>query len=321
MTQQSPWPIRMTRRDALFLASGLLASLPCRFARAEGNALPVARVADGIYAFSGQHGLMTAENRGEICNLGFIVGEEAVAVIDSGGSVLEARALIEAVRKITDRPIRFLINTHMHPDHIFGNAAFRDLGATLVGHKNLPRALASRGEYYLSSYRDSMGEALMAGVEIVPPSQLVSDETRIDLGQRPLLLKAWRTAHTDNDLTVLDIRTRTLFSGDLCFVEDIPTLDGSLQGWMAQMDSLSNIDAERVVPGHGPVGLPWPAALDAEKRYFEVLTRDIRAAIAAGKPLAEAVVGAGQSERSKWRLFDDHNIRNATAAYAELEWE
>src|SRR5690606_1149560 len=143
----------------------------------------------------------------------------------------------------------------------------------------------------------------------------------IDLGQRPLLLKAWRTAHTDNDLTVLDIRTRTLFSGDLCFVEDIPTLDGSLLGWIAQMDSLSNIDAERVVPGHGPVGLPWPAALDAEKRYFEVLTRDLRAAIAAGKPLAEAVVGAGQSERNNWLLFDEHNIRNATAAYAELEWE
>ncbi len=139
MVRQSRWPTRMTRRDALrgglSLASGLLASLPFCSANAAGDALPVTSVADGIYAFSGQHGLMTAENRGEICNLGFIVGEESVAVIDSGGSIMEARALIEAVRKITDRPIRFLINTHMHPDHIFGNAAFRDLGQRWSGIK------------------------------------------------------------------------------------------------------------------------------------------------------------------------------------------
>ncbi|TIT54718.1 MAG: MBL fold metallo-hydrolase, partial [Mesorhizobium sp.] len=77
----------------------------------------------------------------------------------------------------------------------------------------------------------------------------------------------------------------------------------------------------RVVPGHGPVPADWPEALTAERRYFEVLARDIRKAIADGMPLSEAVKTAGASERGKWRLFDEYNERNATAAFAELEWE
>jgi glyoxylase-like metal-dependent hydrolase (beta-lactamase superfamily II) len=136
-----------------------------------------------------------------------------------------------------------------------------------------------------------------------------------------LELRAWQPAHTDNDLTVLDRASRTLFAGDLVFLGSLPTLDGSLLGWLRQMDELAATDAARVVPGHGPVPADWPGALEPERRYFEVLARDLRKAIADGVPLAEAVRTAGLGERSKWKLFDDYNERNATAAFAELEWE
>jgi hypothetical protein len=76
-----------------------------------------------------------------------------------------------------------------------------------------------------------------------------------------------------------------------------------------------------VVPGHGPVPAGWPEAPETQRRYFEVLAGDIRQAIAEGRPLAEAVKTAGRSEASNWALFDEYNERNATAAYAELEWE
>ncbi|TPL17270.1 quinoprotein relay system zinc metallohydrolase 2 [Mesorhizobium sp. B2-3-6] len=302
------------------------ALLPCCLGRAAlaaagGLRFSVRQIADGVFAFQGVDELMTTTNDGAICNLGVVVGTDAVAVVDSGGSLTEAHALLAAIGKITAKPVRFLINTHMHPDHIFGNAAFREIGATIVGHRNLPRALEARGAFYLHNYREQVGEALMNGVEIVSPAMLVDDRLELDLGGRMLELRAWKAAHTDNDLTVFDPETSTLFAGDLVFMGSLPTLDGSLLGWLRQMDALAAISAARVVPGHGPVPADWPQALAGERRYFEILARDIRKAIADGTPLREAVKTAAGSERGKWHLFDDYNERNATAAFAELEWE
>ncbi|KXF77536.1 MBL fold metallo-hydrolase [Paramesorhizobium deserti] len=319
---QSPSRRTVLKCGTALAAAGLLPiSIPVRPAFAAEEALPVEEIADGIFAFAGVDALMTKANRGEICNVGFIIGEEAVAVVDSGGSVAEGRALIAAIRAVTDKPIRYLINTHMHPDHCFGNAAFADTGAVIVGHRNLPRALVSRGEFYLSSYRESMGEALMREIRIVPPTKLVEGEEMLDLGGRTIRLKAWKPAHTDNDLTAFDEKTGVLFTGDLCFLRHLPTLDGSLTGWIEQLDVLKAVRANRAIPGHGPIPADWPGALEPEQRYFEALTRDIRAAIAAGVPLADAVKTAAQSERGNWHLFDEYNARNATAAFAELEWE
>ncbi|RWQ67455.1 quinoprotein relay system zinc metallohydrolase 2 [Mesorhizobium sp.] len=321
-------PIDRVRRKLVsgFACTAVSAAmLPCCLGRAAlaagGLEFKLSKVAGGVFAFQGVDELMNAANQGAISNLGVIVGTDAAAVIDSGGSLVEANALIAAIGEITNKPVRYLINTHMHPDHIFGNAAFREIGATIVGHHNLPRALEARGAFYLQSFRQQIGDALMKGIEIIPPTMLVDDRLQLDLGGRVLELRAWKAAHTDNDLTVLDSATRTLFAGDLVFVGSLPTLDGSLLGWLRQMDALAAIGAARVVPGHGPVPADWPEALTAERRYFEVLAGDIRKAIADGIPLSEAVKTAGASERGNWHLFDDYNERNATAAFAELEWE
>jgi glyoxylase-like metal-dependent hydrolase (beta-lactamase superfamily II) len=134
-------------------------------------------------------------------------------------------------------------------------------------------------------------------------------------------VKAWRTAHTDNDLTVWDNTSGTLFAGDLVVTQHVPVLDGSILGWLAATDEVALIPAKRVVPGHGPVIEGWPAALQAQRRYLEQLTKDVRGLIKRGVPLAEAAGSAGQAEKDRWRLFEEYNTRNATAAYAELEWE
>lgn len=313
---------RLTKGFACVAASAAI--LPCCFGRAAWAAardFSVKQIADGVFAFAGVNELMTEANEGAICNVGFVVGGDAVAVIDSGGSLIEGEAFLAAIRKVTGKPVRYLISTHMHPDHIFGNAVFRDAGATVVGHHNLPRALEARGAFYLQSYRSQIGDTLMKGIEIVPPTLLVEDRLELDLGGRVLELRAWKAAHTDNDLTVHDIASRTFFAGDLVFMGHLPTLDGSLLGWLRQMDALAAVEAARVVPGHGPVPADWPAALNAERQYFEALARDLRKAIADGQPLGEAVKTAGRGEAANWALFEDYNERNATAAYAELEWE
>jgi len=278
-------------------------------------------VAPGDYAHFGEISLTTPTNQGDIANLGIIVGRDAVAVVDTGGSVEVGQRLLAAVHGVTNKPVRYVINTHEHPDHVFGNAAFGP-GVTFVGHHNLPAELAKRGTYYLGSFREALGAAAIAEVRIIPPTLLVDGETTLDLGDRRLRLTAWSpAAHTNCDLTVLDETTGVLFAGDLVFLQHIPVVDGSVTGWLSVLQRLAKLPARIVVPGHGRLVAPWPQALDDERRYLTTLAADARRLIAAGVPLARAVPEIAQSERGRWALFDDYNPRNATTAVSELEWE
>ena len=155
---------------------------------------------------------------------------------------------------------------------------------------------------------------------MIPPTLLVDGTVTLDLGSRTLTLRAWPTAHSDNDLSVLDEETKTLFAGDLVFLTHTPVLDGSIRGWLRVIDELSTLPARRVIPGHGPVS-EWPAALADQRRYLETLASDVRALVARGEPITVAADTAAASERSRWQLFDDYNARNATTAFSEIEWE
>jgi quinoprotein relay system zinc metallohydrolase 2 len=317
----TPWnvPRRLARRALCCAALALPLAAP---AGATPAALRLDPVAPGVWVHFGQLALVTPEDRGDIANLGIIAGRDAVAVIDTGGSVAVGAALLAAIAAVTDRPVRYVINTHEHPDHIFGNAAFAGGAAGFVGHHRLAAVLAQLGPYYLRSYRDQLGAAAIGQVRIIPPTIAVQDTATLDLGGRLLHLHAaGPAAHSHCDLVVLDAASGTLFTGDLLFVRHVPVLDGSLAGWLGLLPQLAALPATRAVPGHGRQVVAWPDGLADERRYLTTLAADTRRLIAAGVPLARAVPQIEQSERGRWALFDAYTPRNATAAYGELEWE
>ena len=285
--------------------------------------LTLERLADGVYLHRAPVLEWAAAGQGDVANLGVVVGTRCVAVIDSGGSPATGRRLRAAVARLSPLPVCAVINTHAHPDHVFGNQAFAGSGPAgadpaYVAHAGFSGALAARERRYLGVLQREIDPD--SGVSaLVHPSVAVSGEHRLDLGGRTLRLQAWPTAHTSADLSVVDEATGTLFLGDLWFAAHLPVLDGSLRGWLAVSEALGRIEATQVVPGHGAPTRDWPTALQPQRDYLGQLMRHTRAALKAGRTLPQAVADDG-IDTAGWQLVAPFHRRNLTAAYAELEW-
>lgn len=286
-----------------------------------GKVADFAMVARGVFVHRGAVSDANADNIGDVANIAFVIGNSAVAVIDSGGSRMVGEQVYRAIRQQTDLPISHVILTHMHPDHVLGASLFADAGAQIVGHTKLARALQDREMAYLTNFGRLITPAHFLGTQIVLPEITVDDDHAIDLGNRVLSLQAWPNAHTGNDLTVGDVTSGILFTGDLVFDDHAPALDGSVLGWQKLLVSLQALPYDQIMPGHGGPILDWPGGADPLMGYLEVLVADTRAAIARGERLSLAADVIAQSQSELWELFDLFNPRNATVAFTELEWE
>lgn len=282
--------------------------------------LSFSQVAPGIYLHTSAHHWPDRDNHGEIANIGFIVGERCVAVIDSGGSPQQGVALRNTIKQVIAKPVCYVINTHVHPDHIYGNIAFKEPGVLFVGHHKLARAMATRGDHYLGRAAELL-DIQVNQDNIIPPDIEVNDSMTLNLGNRELVLTAHPSAHTDNDLSVYDKTTETIWLADLLFLEHIPVIDGSIKGWLGEMERLEKNHYKLVVPGHGHLVKDWPASLQPQKAYLTGLATEVRAMIKQGKTLEQAVNSVGLPAKKNWQLFEQFHRKNVTIAFAELEWE
>lgn len=308
-------------KRAIFPLLAALCAAATDFSPAQqARSFDLEEIAPGNFVHYGRLEERTPANLGDQANIGFIVGSRCVAVVDTGGSFPVGAALLTELRLRTSLAVCYVILTHVHPDHIFGAAAFQMEQPVFVGHHNLPRSLEQRGTFYLDRLKRDLGPPSEPS-KVVTPTLLVEDQLRLDLGARTILLRAWPVAHTDNDLTVLDEQTGTLWASDLLFLQHTPVLDGSITGFIAVIDELRTLPVTRFVAGHGRGDLPWPQALEPERRYLTLIRDETRLALKQRKTIEEAVDAVGLSEEKNWVDFEEFHRRNVTAAYTALEWE
>ena len=277
-------------------------------------------ISQGIYVHKGKHVDLEHVDHDDIANIGFITGDECIAVIDTGGSVTIGHALKNAIKHISSLPVCYVINTHVHFDHVLGNIAFKEYEPEFVGHENLVEEMEHNRSFFLSEFAADLGEN-PGDATIIGPDIAVSDRLDLDLGNRVITLSAHPPSHSYTDLSIYDNNTGTLWLSDLLFIVRIPVLDGSLKGWLKTMEALKLQQANHVIPGHGTITLPWPDASNAQDSYLNMLLNDTRKEIEEGTFMEEVVDSVGKSEKTEWLLHEQNHKRNVTRAFTELEWE
>jgi len=158
---------------------------------------------------------------------------------------------------------------------------------------------------------------------LIAPNILIkaNESKNFDLGNRIIKVTGYPTSHTNNDITVEDIKTKTLWAGDLLFIERLPSIDGDIHGYIAVIDEILKLDFDLVIPGHGTPIQKWKEAFIKERNYLKILRDEIRAAIDNDEDLQLTIETVAQSESKKWELFEIQNARNINMVFPMMEWE
>ncbi len=288
------------------------------------KAAPAAiELANGVYMLPGESGAPDAMNLGRIGNSGFIVGRTGVFAIETGTSYLHGRALLEAIRSVTDQPVRLVLITHTRREYLFGAAAFREKGIPIAMQQASASLMASRCQNCLKALRETLGEETMRGTELLTPDILFTDPLSVDVAAligRPIQLLYYGHTSGPGDVAVYDPRTRTLFAGGLLDSMRIPDVsDGKLPQWREALRSLQALPIDVIVPGHGPSGTKQ--MITQNERYLEQLTTRAQALVKATVPLSEVPDSSALPDFAAWDQYATVHRRNATLVYQRYERE
>ncbi len=253
----------------LFLATPALANLT--------------KVADNVYSYVGEKDASPAHSFA--ANAGIVVGRDGILVVDTLISAKEAQRFLADIRKISDKPIKYVVNTHTHLDHAFGNGVFAKQGAIVISHDADRRLLEKIGDTILKNIGNyGLKPEDMVGTEIVYPSLTFSDRMTIDLGGEIVELIRVAPSHTEGSVVVHLPARKLLFSGDILFTDFHPYLaDGDISGWTRTLDALLTMDVERIIPGHGPLSSKkdlqemkeYLILFDAKARELAAVSQDV----------------------------------------------
>ncbi len=310
-----------SRRSALI---GLLVVCGLAFATSGVAASPVkaTEVARDVWFVQGEAALGSAANRNFISNAGFVVTQAGVVVIDALGSPTLARELIAEIRRVTSQPIRHVIVTHYHADHIYGLQAFKAVGATIIAHPSGREYLNSdTAARRLESSREELFPWIDERTRLVPADRwLDRSDTVLRLGGQEFRIRHVGPAHTPEDLVVFLPKSGALFAGDLVFRGRIPFVgQADSRQWIESLDRLIEFAPRMLIPGHGPVSRTPREDLALTRDYLLHLRQTMGEAARNLEPFEEAYAKADWSRFQALPLFRAANRINAYNTYLLME--
>ena len=264
----------------------------------------------------------SAANRNFISNAAFVVTDAGVVVIDALGSPALANELIAEIRRVTTQPIRYLIVTHYHADHIYGLQAFKAINATIVAHQAGRAYLGSdTARLRLEASRQDLFPWIDETTAVVPADRWLSDtDTKLQVGGFEFQIRHVGPAHTSEDVVVFVPQRGVLFAGDLAFQGRIPFVgQADSEQWIASLTHLLDFRARLVVPGHGPVSTDPASDLSLTRDYLVHLRQVMGAATRELEPFDEAYARADWSRFERLPLFRAVNRMNAYNTYLLME--
>jgi glyoxylase-like metal-dependent hydrolase (beta-lactamase superfamily II) len=285
------------------------------------GAPPLARaLSPGVYVVPGTGGAADEGNLGRIGNAGFIVGEAGVVAIDTGTSYEHGRALLAAIRAVTDKPIRLALVTHTRPEFLFGGKAFQEAGIPVATHGRTARLMAARCETCLKQMRQVVGEAPLAGTEMYRPDREFDASHVLEGIGRPVRVLYFGHSSGPGDIAVLDETSGTLFAGGLLDANRVPDIqDGELVAWKKALSALRELRLRVIVPGHGAPSTP--ALIDTVEGYLVALESKLRQLVAAGTSLLVVPEAAELPAYERWDQYELVHRRNASIAFLRFERE
>lgn len=304
---------------ALALASGC-ASAPVA-------ALEAVRVGEHSWYFHGDAGVASQANRGYTSNAGFVVTDEGVVVVDALGTPALAREMLAAIRGVTDQPVRRVIVTHYHADHVYGLQVFQAEGAEIWARSEGQRYLVSDlADERLAQRRVELAPWVDDDTRVLPADHWIefkgTDGEGFSLGGVDFRLVTGGHAHAPDDLMLLVENDDVLFAGDLYFSGRLPfVVDGNTRGWLAAIERMQAAGARVVVPGHGEASENVAADLALTGGYLRFLRSELGRAVEDMVPFDEAYEGIDWSGYANLPTFEAANRRNAYTVYLELEAE
>ncbi|MCW9058550.1 MAG: MBL fold metallo-hydrolase [Gammaproteobacteria bacterium] len=279
------------------------------------------QISEHVWAWIGPYGGPSKDNNGYRMNLAFVVGQDAVAVLDSGYGPAMANDMLRHIRLITERPVRYVVNSNSQPHRFMGNGPFQAQGATLVaGQEALPRMQAS-GDAFARTIETTL--ELPDGSIATPPApeKLVEDKLTLDLGGVSLEIVAVGQAHTPGSLIVHVPQDNLVYAGDVLYrgrllslVSEVSDLEGWLQAW----ERLEQYPDARFLPGHGEAG-PLSDFAHGNRDYLTALLEHMQQAVDAGTDMQSAINAFDSSSWQSLADFEELAGRNAHEAYRQRE--